>query len=976
MKCTAGGCTKGCSRLAIAKRSIFNILDDNSDGKIDTTDEGSLAVRLGYMRFYNCSTDESGNYSAGCNTLVKAIGTSYSAINTSVQGEKASGGTPLAGALAEAKLYLDAHKAGDASRNCRQKFVIMITDGADTYACQGDGTECDDHRYKNRRQAVAKAKALSDAGYKVFIIGFGTVMPPYLRNTLNWMAYYGGTDNPNQANSGSPATYNIAKATDCTNATPENTAACCNLNDAGCYPSGVTSCQTDSSTLTAACYDSNKPYPGTAGNSTANFKATNNDPGYLDLTGYAFIAGDANELVAAVKAAMNIIREATYSFSQASIQSSRTADENFVYEGSFQPVNGDPFWLGHLRKFQINADGTVGSMLLDAGAVLQATSYDGRNIKTCIGCTSTLTGFSTSINKTYFDVATDAERDTIVGYVQGNPAYNIDNWKLGDVFRSTPVTVGSPSAFFEDSRDGSANSVTCDDGTSRTLNAYAAHRCTHTRSSANGKRLIVAGANDGQFHAFKTVDMTEAWSFIPPNLLSKLKNIAHATHPSALIHQYFVDGPVSGADVWLPSGVGTSTAKSASDWKTILVFGEGRGSTDRLWSSSASCDSGLAATYSSTHTNYCGFYALNLTSSLSPTYMWRLNTFNATTQAPYVGESWSKMVMGRILTKSSDLTVTEKWVGFVGGGYNANAYSKSGDDTRGKSFFVVDLTDGHILWSWTLANDSSMKYSFPAPPSIVDTDNDGFIDTAYIGDLGGNMWRMKFCTQAMLNAGNCETSDWSGGLFFNSSSSIRPIHTGTAVARDEIGNLWVFWGTGDKVDPTAVSAVKDSFYGVKDNRTSTYTVSNIADVTAAADVFDPSSTTKVGYYMNLTGSGQKILAEPAVFGGVVYFTSFTPVNTNDPCVQAGDATLHGIKFTTCGGVFDVEGSTSRQMSIGSGIASAPILSLKPVGGTGADLYVTVSGGGLSSASTQRVTFNPPGASNRTNLIHWKDMRVQ
>jgi Tfp pilus tip-associated adhesin PilY1 len=971
--CTSSGvgCTKACSRLAIAKRSVFNILDDNADGVINTVDEGSLGVRLGYMRYYNCQSDDTGaDYSSGCNSLIKSLGTSYSAINTAVQAESANGGTPLATALKEAKLYLEYNKSKDAAKSCRQKFVILITDGSDTFACGSDGSECDSHRYKNRRATVANAKLLNDAGFKVFVIGFGTALPPYLRNTLNWAAYYGGTDNPIEANAGGSPAYVISSAKDCTSATPADTTKCCNLTAAACYPSGVTGCANDTLTETSACFDSTKPYPGTSGNSTANFKASANDPGYIDLSGYAFLAGDATQLVAAVKAAMNIIREATYSFSQASIQSSRTADENFVYEGSFQPINGDPFWLGHLRKYQINADGKVGSLLLDAGEVLKSTTYTSRNIKTCIGCTSTLTDFSTSIDKTYFGLAstaTDAERSAIVGYIQGDPAYNPDNWKLGDVFRSTPITIGTPSVFFEDNRDAN--------------NAFSTHRSNHVRSSAIGNRLIVAGANDGQFHAFKTSDMTEAWSFVPPNLLSKLINIAHAAEPTSLIHQYFVDGPVSAADVWV--GSGTGKAKSASDWKTILVFGEGRGTTDRLWSSSATCDSGLSATYSATYSNYCGYYALDVTSSLSPTYMWHLNTFDATTQAPYMGESWSKMLMGRVLLKSGS-TETEKWVGFLGAGYNGNACPKSSacDDTRGKGFYVVDLSNGQILWSFTHTTGSSsstrhpdLRYSMPAPPSIVDYDNDGFIDTVYLGDLGGNMWRFKLCTRAMIEAGSCTTAHWTGGVFFDSSTgSIRPIYTGAAVAKDANQNMWVFWGTGDKVDPTASNA-QEHFYAVKDDRTSTYTLGSIDNITTATGVFNPAST-KPGYRIQLPGSGQKILAEPTIFGGVAYFTSFTPGSSSDPCDQAGDATLNAVKFTTGAGAFG--GSSPRQMDIGSGIASAPIVSLKPGEGTGsaADLYVTVSGGGLSSASTQKVDFNPPGVSNRTNMIYWRDRRVK
>ena len=135
-------------------------------------------------------------------------------------------------------MALDAHKATDDAKECRQKFVILITDGSDTYGCSGDGSECDGGRYKNRREAVAKAKALGDAGYRVFVIGFGTAMPPYLRNTLNWMAFYGKTDNPNSANTGNPAAYSIVTGCHAT----DNPSACCNLNASACYPAGVTGC--------------------------------------------------------------------------------------------------------------------------------------------------------------------------------------------------------------------------------------------------------------------------------------------------------------------------------------------------------------------------------------------------------------------------------------------------------------------------------------------------------------------------------------------------------------------------------------------------------------------------------------------------------------------------------------------------------------------------------------------------------------
>jgi len=214
------GYTTNCSRLAIAKRAIFGILDDNGDNSLTAADETSLGVRIGYMRFYN-GNDTAGDYLTGYNRLSKAIGVTYRRIycNSSsscsinsvcrtcscgstcaeyspcVNSECAYGGTPLAASLNEAKLYLDVHKTADgASGACRQKFAIVITDGADTYACSGNGTETQADMYKRRRESVAKAKALADAGYRLFVIGFGKSMPDYLENTLHWMAYFGGNN--------------------------------------------------------------------------------------------------------------------------------------------------------------------------------------------------------------------------------------------------------------------------------------------------------------------------------------------------------------------------------------------------------------------------------------------------------------------------------------------------------------------------------------------------------------------------------------------------------------------------------------------------------------------------------------------------------------------------------------------------------------------------------------------------------------
>jgi hypothetical protein len=920
------GHSTDCSRLAIAKRSMFDILDENDSGTITNADESILNIRFGYMRFYDCSSnDTGGNYNSGCNRLIRGIGASYSQINTNVSAESATGGTPLASALNEAKIYLDYHKSTDNAASCRQKFVILITDGADTFACSGSGSEDQEDQYKRRRETVAKAKALADAGYRVFVVGFGAPMPHWSRNTLNWAAYYGGTDNPLVANSGSTSGYN---------------------------PASVTGCQ--SSTYTSHDIDGDG----------AHYYAASNDPGEISLSGYAFLATSASDLTVALKQAIDMIREATYSFSLASVSSQRTQDENFLYEASFMPVNDDPFWYGNLRKYQINSNGSVGSVLWNAGSVLQTTAASGRWIRTYKG--GSLIEFTTAnITPTDLGISTgistvdNPARDAIVGYIRGESTYNLEYWKLGDIFHSNPITIGTPSSFYEDLRD--------------TNNAFNAFRSSHTRTSLLGNRIIVAGGNAGQFHAFLTSTGEEKWSFIPPNFLPKLKNITHSSHPTGLTHQYFVDGPITAADVWL--GTGSGTSKSASDWRTLLIFGEGRGGGSYLWSSSSSCDSGMNQTYSSsTYNNYCGYYAFDFTDtsptpSLNPIYKWRLN--NISSLAPYLGDPWSKFAIGRVKINGN-----EKWVGFVGAGFNASDCSGGGGcDTRGKGFYVVDLDNGSVLWSYTRFDNSNMTHSFPASPAIVDYDNDGFIDTAYIGDLGGSMWRFKFCTAG--DGGTCSTGDWTGGTLFQASTGvIRPIYTTPAVAKDLQGNLWVYWGTGDKTDPTAANA-QEKFYAAKDNnRSISFGINDLENLTSSGSVYSDSAT-KHGWYINLAGSGEKILSDVTVFGGVAYFTSYFPPSGGDPCSQAGAATLYGVSYTTGAGVLPpTSGSIPvRSMSIGSGIATTPVISFKPLGVLPPDLYVTVSGGAGISGGTARVPFNPPTLSNRANIIYWRDRRL-
>jgi hypothetical protein len=981
------GCSSVCSRLEMAKRAIFSVLDDDRNNVINSQDSASLGIRIGYMRFYSASSEASpgirrvrdisvlGSLGTGTSYQSLFCGTgeagscsvSSLACNTSNMGANpetivsacATGGTPLRAILKSSKTYLDTHKAADVQANtCRQKFVVLISDGADTYACGGNGAECQGEMYERRRAVVAATKELADAGYKVFVIGLGAGMPTYLVNTLNWMAYYGGTiTDPTLP---PPASIDYSIPNGC-NADPRVLSQCCldatnNTYASACYPAGITSCMVDPSPQTSMCYDA------TPANQT-NFRATNSDPGYINLTGYAFISENADDLTNALRTALGAIGSTAYSFTQSSIQTVRTIDENYLYEATFTPLmltRNDSLWPGSLKRYAISGTGEISPTAdWNAGAVLRSASAAGRKIYTYKS--GAMTEFNTT-NITQADLAltgatAEAMRLLTISFIRGGEqSGSYVNWKLGDIFHSSPITVGTPSPFYSDKIDKG------------TVKGFDTYRSANIRTTANGKRVVVAGANLGQFHVFKAADAgngggSELWSFIPPNFMPRLPSLAHSTHPTSCSHQYFVDGPTSAYDVWLPSLPSNGTAKSGSDWKTLLVLSEGRGGVANLWSSSSSCHTGFSGTYSATAPHFCGYYALDVTDTTStPTLKWILggSAGLSATHGSHLGQPWSKMNMGRVRDGNN-----ETWVGFIGGGYAATDCAGAGVcDTKGKGFYAVKLTDGSIFWSYTHSgNDTTMAYSMPGQANLIDNDNDGFIDRAYIGDLGGNIWRYKFCQQSN------PLCAWTGKKLFDSTAGlIRPVYTKPAATLDKKGNLWIYFATGNVNDPTSPTSV-DRFYAVKDvNSTLTYTVSNLRDISSS--VYDPQDAERNGWYIQFP-VGEKILSDPFIFEGVAYFTTYTPpipvgnelVNV---CDMSGVARLYALDYVTGKGMWSESGTRSKV--IGAGVSSVQV-SINPVSGEG-ELFAVTSVGG-----TQKVDKPVLPDTAAARLLYWRDMRI-
>ena len=927
--------TTDCSRVEIAKRAIKSILDANGDGVVTSDDQDTLSMRLGYMRFYDCGSDDGKNYNSGCNRLINPINTPYNSIWDSIDDAGASGGTHLAYSLKEARSYLDYHKSSDNAKACRKKFVILISDGEDTLVCNGNGSENQSDQYRRRRETIAMAKALGDAGYKVFVVGFGADLPQKLRNTLNWAAYYGGTDNQSESNS-ITGTYAIPSGQ--------------------LYPAGITSCSKDKY-----------------------------DPGDQNISGYAYFAEDPSQLEQTLMEIrdyiLNLLAESTsYVAPVVPIsQMESTESMNRIYLAMFKPTLNS-LWNGNIKKFGI-AETPSGNIevgdVVDANGKLAITPQNeidgharsywssvedgGEVVKGGVGeklATRDLVNDPRKI-LTYVGIA---DKKTLTDPVN---AFTVENTNI--TFQKLGISESDPDRESKrqkiikfvhgfDSYDWNSNGITEEKRKASYINEsgqtvevdWILGSFIHSKPLIihyGDKSVIYAGANDGMLHAFDDFDGRELWAFIPPSLLPKLKDFE--THTTL---QIFVDGT--------PKAY-IEKNRNGDILKVYIIFGLRRGG-DR-------------------------YIALDVTDYRNPKLLWEIAPptsspllgHEITAGFERLGQTWSNPVIKKVANGDG-----WKIVAFFAGGYDTcnDPNMSCGFLQKGNAIYAVDIENGSLLWSFS----TGMTYSIPSDISAIDTNNDGNIDRLYVGDLGGQLWR--------FDIGNLNnTGSWTGKVIFRSNQSPsekRKIFYPPDISF-ESGYEWVFLGTGDRENPkqetgTASFPTQNRLYAIKDKNLSTpITEADLVDVTS--DILQKPNPTpedialqnqtlanlnsKSGWFITLENKGEKSLSAPILFSRVVYYTTFTPSypSENDICfLGEGTARVYALQYKTGSAAFnfDLENDPERQkiiyksdrsMIIGAGIPSQVVIAIVKGNVVG---YIGVGGGVFSPELSSKKSIIP------------------
>lgn len=558
--------------------------------------------------------------------------------------------------------------------------------------------------------------------------------------------------------------------------------------------------------------------------------------------GHYYSAKNPNDLLSGLLSVLRSIDDASGAAASVAVTSTSVSGGNAV---EYQPSFESGAWRGHLQAYSIDAQGQlVLPMKWDAATLIPA--FGSRNIVTWnpSGTPAAVTfdwaNLTTGANSQQSSLGSPA----VLDYLKGDGSNEQTSAGQGPgIYRYRASKLGdivNSAPLYVQSANFGYQVLPAASGGGSTYGSFLSTKAARTA-------MLYVGANDGMLHAFNASTGVESFAYVPNSLFDNVSFNLKSLSDPGYVHKYFVDGPLAEGDAYIGGA-----------WKNYLIGSTGAGAKS--------------------------VFGLDITTPASlgtSSVKWEKNSGDTG-----YGD------LGNVLGRAAVVHMRDgSWAAIFGNGYD----SASGNSV----LFIVNISTGAVIKTIPVGTASGGL----STPALLFNQQRELIG-AYAGDVQGNLWKFDL-------SGTSATA-WTGSRLFTASNGTQaqPIIQKPVILAHPNGGYLIVIGTG-KFYETADKTNTDvqSLYGIWDKPGVTTAVSGRSALvqqtltavtggrTLTANPID--WTSKLGWYIDLLGSGERVVGDMSVESNLILFaTTFAP--TTSICDGGGTSQFMGVNFLTGG----------------------------------------------------------------------------